>query len=263
MTAHGGSASAWAHALGAVALFAVDPLMGGVALRANPGPARDAWLAALRAFLPAEMQMRRAPSQIGDDRWLGGVDIAASLRAGRPVAEQGLLAQCDDGVIVLSMAERLPTSAAAHFTRALDFGRIQAERDGMTLRHRARLGVIALDEGQGEDEGPPAALLDRLAFRIDLASIDHRAIAGPQNSAPEIAAARVRLAGRLRRCCGDTRPCRRGRAIRRGLVARASSRFARRSRRLRPARGLSRERGGPRRRSALRARATRDGVAAE
>ena len=179
MTAHGGSASAWAHALGAAALFAVDPLMNGVALRASPGPARDAWLAALRALLPAEMQMRRAPSQIGDDRWLGGVDIAASLRAGRPVAEQGLLAQCDGGVIVLSMAERLPTSAAAHFSRALDFGRIQAERDGMTLRHRARLGVIALDEGQGEDEAPPAALLDRLAFRIDLASIDHRAIAGP------------------------------------------------------------------------------------
>ncbi len=47
----------------------------------------------------------------------------------------------------------------------------------MTLRHRARIGVVALDEGQGEDETPPAALLDRLAFRIDLASIDHRTIA--------------------------------------------------------------------------------------
>ena len=193
MTEHGGSASAWAHALGAAALFAVDPLMNGVALRASPGPARDAWLAALRALLPAEMQMRRAPSQIGDDRWLGGVDIAASLRAGRPVAEQGLLAQCDGGVVVLAMAERLPSSAAAHFSRALDFGRIQAERDGMSLRHRARLGVIALDEGRGEDEAPPAALLDRLAFRVDLASIDHRALARPRIPEPDIAAARARL----------------------------------------------------------------------
>ncbi len=193
MTAHDGSASAWLHALGAAALFAVDPLMNGVALRASPGPARDAWLAALRAFLPAGMQMRRAPSQIGDDRLLGGVDVAASLRAGRPVAEKGLLAQSDGGLVVIAMAERLPPSAAAHFSRALDSGRMQAERDGMALRHRARLGAIALDEGQGEDEAPPAALLDRLAFRIDLASIDHRVLAGPQNSAPDIAAARVRL----------------------------------------------------------------------
>jgi len=191
LTAHGGSASAWAHALGAAALFAVDPLMNGVALRAGPGPARDAWLAALRAFLPNQMQMRRAPSQIGDDRLLGGADLAASLRAGRPVAEQGLLAQCDGGVVVLAMAERLPPSAAAHFSRALDFGRIQAERDGMTLCHRARIGVIAFDEGQGEDETPPAALLDRLAFRIDLASIDHRALV--RSAEPDIEVARARL----------------------------------------------------------------------
>ncbi len=194
MTPQNDSAPAWAHALVAAALFAVDPLMNGVALRASPGPARDAWLGALRAFLPAEMQMRRAPSQIGDDRLLGGVDLAASLRAGRPMAERGLLAQSDGGVVVLAMAERLPVSAAAHFSGALDLGRILVERDGMTLRHRARIGVIALDEGQGEDETPPAALLDRLAFRIDLSPIDHRALAhAPQISAQEIAAARARL----------------------------------------------------------------------
>ena len=193
MTTQGGSASAWSHALGAAALFAVDPLMNGVALLASPGPARDAWLAALRDFLPTEMRMRRAPSQIGDDRLLGGVDLAASLRAGRPMAELGLLAQSDGGVVVLAMAERLPPSAAAHFCGALDLGRILAERDGMTLRHRARIGVVALDEGQGEDETPPAALLDRLAFRIDLASIDHRALERTLFSAQEIAAARARL----------------------------------------------------------------------
>ena len=190
MTTESGSASAWAHALGAAALFAVDPLMNGVALRASPGPARDAWLAGLRAFLPAETPLRRAPSQIGDDRLLGGLDLAASLRAGRPVAEAGVLAQSDGGVVVLAMAERLPRSAAAHFCSVLDLGRILAERDGLTLRHRARIGVVALDEGQSEDESPPAALLDRLAFRIDLATIDHRALAHVPYSAQEIAAAR-------------------------------------------------------------------------
>ena len=41
------------------------------------------------------------------DRLLGGLDLAATLRAGRPMPQRGLLAEADGGVLVLAMAERL------------------------------------------------------------------------------------------------------------------------------------------------------------
>ena len=75
-----------------VALLAVDPLgLGGVCLRARAGPAREAWLAQLRGILPQATAMRRVPVNISDTALLGGLDLAATLRAGRPVALQGLL----------------------------------------------------------------------------------------------------------------------------------------------------------------------------
>ncbi len=156
-------------ALTAARLFAVDPHgLGGVALRAQAGPVRDVWLSALRTLLPALAPIRRVPLHVGEDRLLGGLDLAATLTAGRPVAERGLLAAADGGVLILAMAERAPGSTVSAVTAAMDRGVVSAERDGLTLRHPARFGVVALDEGIGEDEGLPAALLDRQAFRLDL-----------------------------------------------------------------------------------------------
>jgi magnesium chelatase subunit D len=156
-------------ALTAARLFAVDPHgLGGVALRAQAGPVRDVWLRALRILLPAEAPIRRVPLHVGEDRLLGGLDLAATLATGRPVAERGLLAAADGGVLILAMAERAPGSTISAVTAAMDQGVVAAERDGLTLRHSARFGVIALDEGIGEDEGLPAALLDRQAFRLEL-----------------------------------------------------------------------------------------------
>ena len=44
---------AWADAMTAATLLAVDPSgLGGASLRAPPGPVRDRWLALLRAALP-------------------------------------------------------------------------------------------------------------------------------------------------------------------------------------------------------------------
>ena len=39
-------------------------------------------------------------------RLLGGLDLAATLHAGRPVAERGMLAEANGGIVLLAMAER-------------------------------------------------------------------------------------------------------------------------------------------------------------
>ncbi|MBK8767954.1 MAG: magnesium chelatase subunit D [Burkholderiaceae bacterium] len=174
----------------AAALLAVDPSgIGGVLLRSAGGPAREDWLAALAQLLPATPGLRRVPLHISDDRLLGGLDLAATLHAGRPVAQRGLLAQADGGVIVLAMAERLSAATAARIAAVLDQGKLVTERHGVGTRSVSRLGVVALDEGQGADEHLPAPLRERLGIHLIL---DDRA-APPAHTRLQIQAARSRL----------------------------------------------------------------------
>lgn len=153
------------------ALFAVDPAgLGGVALRASADQGRDQWLALVKALLPAGVPLRRIPLHISDSALLGGLDLAATLQAGRPVSQRGVLAQADGGVVLLAMAERLSAATAARLAAVLDCGEVLLERDGLALRQPAQLGMVALDEGQEDEEQLPAALLDRLAFHLHLQS---------------------------------------------------------------------------------------------
>ncbi len=136
----------------ALVVFAVAPhALGGVRLRAPAGMDRDAWLAGLKVVLPEATPWRRMPVTIGDEALLGGLDLAATLAAGRPVAQAGLLSQAKGGIVVAAMAERMGPALASRLTATLDGG--------------AKLAIVALDEGL-DDESPPASLLDRLALHV-------------------------------------------------------------------------------------------------
>jgi magnesium chelatase subunit D len=188
------AAARWADAECAALLLATDPLgAGGISLRAGAGPVRDRWLAQWRALLPPGMPLRRLPLHAGDERVLGGLDLAATLSTGRPVAQRGLLAETDGGVVLLSMAERMERGAAARLTAVMDAGAVTLQRDGLSLREPARIGVVALDEGAADDERPPAALLDRLAYRIDLTEVGVRDTAEFSCDAAQVAVARAGL----------------------------------------------------------------------
>jgi magnesium chelatase subunit D len=182
--------STWERANLAAALFAIDPLLGGVVLRGAAGPAQEAWFAALYDLLPAGVPARRLPPGIGDDALTGGLDLAATLRAGRSIAGGGVLAQASGGVLILAMAERLPTATAARIVAAMDRGGVSHERAGST----AGFGIIAIDEGQDDDERPPAALSDRLAFGLDLSDVGWRVVARRFWDKAQISEARTRLA---------------------------------------------------------------------
>lgn len=175
------------------ALFAVDPAgLGGVALRSGACSARDEWLAALHQLLPRSTPVRRIPLNINDAGLLGGLDLGATLQAGRPVVQRGILARADGGVVVLAMAERVSTATAARLAAVLDSGEVLVERDGFAMRSAARLGMVALDEGASDDEHVPEALLDRLAFHVRLAAPSDLADA-MQWDTDEIARARALL----------------------------------------------------------------------
>lgn len=177
------------------ALLAVDPAgLGGVALRAPAGPLRDAWLALLRHNLPADTPMHRVPLHATDAALLGGLDLAATLHAGRPVAQQGLLARADGGVLLLAMAERVGAGVASQLAAVLDTQVVALERDGLTQRRPARVALVALDEGDGEEEQMPATLLDRLAFQLPLQAAASEDDTPVDWTRAEVAEARARLA---------------------------------------------------------------------
>ena len=134
----------------ALTLLAVDPDgLGGLHLRARAGAVRDALM---RDMPEAEAPLSRIAPGIADGQLFGGIDIAATLSAGRVVRQDGLLAR--PRRIVLTMAERCPTGLAARLAQSLD------RQEGHSL--------ILLDEGAEPEERAPAALVERLAFSLDL-----------------------------------------------------------------------------------------------
>lgn len=162
-------------------------------LRARAGPVRERWLACARGLLPPAAPLRRLPPNLADDRLLGGLDLAATLGAGRPVAQSGILAEADGGVVVLCMAERTSAGLAARLGAVLDRREVAVERDGIERRQPASIGVIALDEGVSDDEQAPAALRDRLAFHVNLDAVAVADTAASLYALDAIAAARLLL----------------------------------------------------------------------
>jgi magnesium chelatase subunit D len=186
-------ASSWSSAIWALQLFSVDPLgTGGICLRARPGPVRKRWLELLIEAMPGEGKPSRVPHYADDAALLGGLDLTATLRNARPVAQRGLLARADGGVVVLTSAERATSAVAARIGEALDVRQIALQREGLDEHYPARLGLVMLDEGI-DDERPPSGLLDRVAFHLDLDSVKWSDVAAGGLQFDSIAAAKARL----------------------------------------------------------------------
>ena len=188
--------STWSLAVQAAALLAIDPSgLAGARIRAGAGPVRDAWLSLLQSLM-GDAAWKRMPVNITDERLLGGLDLSATLSAGRPILQQGVLADVNVGTLILAMAERLPSATCAKLAQVMDSGEIHIVRDGIDQRRDSRFAVIALDEGVSEEEVLLPGLRDRLAFDLDLRSVSWQEVRDyPANviSSEEIVAARERL----------------------------------------------------------------------
>lgn len=152
------AAARWALALAAIPLVADAPALGGIWMRAPPGPVRDIWCEALARH----KTVRRLPSSADADALDGGLDLAATLAAGRPVMRSGVLAELADGILLVPMAERLSRGLAARLAASLDEG-------GPV--------VVLLDESPLPEPGEPVenaiagALIERLAIHLDLTGV--------------------------------------------------------------------------------------------
>lgn len=162
-------AARWGQADLAAALLALMPLRLKGAVFEGAAPELAGLLQdRLTQRLGGGAALHRMPVSITDDRLIGGLDLAATLAAGRPVAETGLLSRADGGVLIVPMAERLPGRAAAQLARVIDTGEVETERDGLSLRAPANFVTLAFADPDEPGERLPAGLGDRLAFGLSL-----------------------------------------------------------------------------------------------
>ena len=161
---------AWEQAQRALLCLQVDPVgLGGVWLHAGYGPARQTWLKQLQ---DVGLNLQRMPHHIDHERLLGGIDLSLTLSQGRVVTHAGLLAQAHQGVVLLPMADKLPSHTLAMLLQAQDQGVVHGA--GINSSHPCQFAVVALDESLEDEPGVPAKLKERLAFWLDLQHIDMR-----------------------------------------------------------------------------------------
>ena len=145
------AADAWR----AAACLCVDPTgLGGAVVRGDPGEECERWLEGLRTLLPQGEQLRRVPAHIDEERLMGGIDLPASLRLGRPIHARGVIEELAGGFLLIPMAERASPERLSRIGQMLDGGR--------------SFGVIALDGARGDDERCAPSLLERLGVQLDL-----------------------------------------------------------------------------------------------
>jgi len=159
---------AWDLAQLTLLLLQVDPHgLGGVWLKSGYSPARQTWLAQLQAL---GLPVMRMPHHIDQERMLGGIDLSVTLAQGRVVEQIGLLAQANEGLVVVPMSEKLSPQTLAMLLQAHDQGQVHALALGAT--HASRFGLVALDESQEDEPGTASKLKERLALWIDMDAVD-------------------------------------------------------------------------------------------
>jgi len=183
--------SARARAAAALSVLAVaGHRLGGIVLRDSSAGAQQ-WISVFRARLPGTMRVARLPSSATDDRVFGGLDLAATIARGVPVAERGVVADAHGGVVIVPLIERMPVPMQARLGAVMDTGVAQVLRDGVNAEFDAQFTLIAIDESEEDAWGVAAPLRDRLALVLDGdVRVDDEAVP----SGREIATARAMIA---------------------------------------------------------------------
>jgi len=195
----------------ALLLLAVDPGLGGVLLVGEKGTAKSTAARALAELLPALPVVQGCPFHchpenphefcphcsklysadrnppaelkptpfltlplgLTEDRLLGGLDLESAIETGRAELQVGLLGLADRGFLYVDEINLLEPYLAHLLLDAVEFGQVLVEREGLSVRHPARIAMIG---SMNPEEGPLGPqLTDRFALAVRVKGEDDSA----------------------------------------------------------------------------------------
>lgn len=187
----------------ALLLVTVDPTIGGVLVRGEPGTGKSTAVRSLRSLLPpidvvegcefncdpaeptqlcAACQARRhdggqlsvvqrpvplitLPLGATEDRLLGTLDLETALKDGRRRLSPGILANVNRGFLYVDEVNLAPDHLMDAMLDAASSGVHHIERDGVSVTHAARFSLIGtMNPGEG---GLRPQILDRFGLSVD------------------------------------------------------------------------------------------------
>ncbi len=192
----------------ALLLSAVDPLLGGVLVLGDRGTGKSTAIRALAGLLPempvvagcpynceradlclmkgegcsacdggstAQTEMRHVPvvdMPLGatEDRIVGALDLERALTQGVKAFEPGLLARADRGYLYIDEVNLLEDHLVDLLLDVAATGENIVEREGLSIRHRARFVLVG--SGNPEEGDLRPQLLDRFGLCVEVATPD-------------------------------------------------------------------------------------------
>lgn len=202
----------------ALLIAAVEPAIGGVMVFGDRGTGKSTAARALAALLPpiatvADCRFGCGPGEAGtcpdpchstrarkmavpfvdlplgatEDRVIGALDLERALRSGEKAFEPGLLAKAHRGFLYVDEINLLEDHLVDLLLDVAASGENVVEREGLSVRHRARFVLIG--SGNPEEGELRPQLLDRFGLSVEVRT-------------PEAIAERVEI---MKRCAAQER----------------------------------------------------------
>ena len=149
----------------ALSMLALDSRLRGIALSGSIGNGKSALLTGFAALVP-DLAIFDLPVSGDQEALLGGLDVEATIKSGRRVFREGLLARAHGGVLRAEACHLLPEHTVNVLMSALDESRVRIERDGVSRQIDTHFRLLTSFDPQ---EGMPRAhLLDRIGLIVSL-----------------------------------------------------------------------------------------------
>ncbi|HSO74309.1 MAG TPA: VWA domain-containing protein, partial [Blastocatellia bacterium] len=148
----------------ALLLLAIDPCLKGVLISGPAGSAKSL-LARSSQTLTGCSPFVEMPLNATDYQLLGGIDLEATLAAGKRRASPGALARADGGALYVDCVNLLDAASADNLAGALEDGVVRLEREGISEALPSRFVFIGTsDPAEGEVS---ANLRDRVGLLVE------------------------------------------------------------------------------------------------
>ena len=135
----------------------VNPRIRTVLIRGGPGSAKTVLARAAGRF--SGKRLVNIPLNVTEEQLLGGMDIDATIREGRPVVQKGLLARADGGILYVDDVNLLDQRVLASLLDCVLTGRVVLEREGVSAEYQCETVMIATMNPSDSDIS--SHLLDR------------------------------------------------------------------------------------------------------